>query len=535
VPNITAVSIANPYTPANTMMYAVTVTVSGAYDDADHDAKVGFRTGDGSTCKTDAGWKWSHVERFATSTTKTFILYNFQPGVQYQYMVMVGPPGSAKFECDTLGTPPSLPANLSYLDLDFDGSGGVSTDYVLLDTCDCGAGSGVAVRDYLIAVDTVSQAIVWYLDVAAVASSGGDTLSGWRWQPGNNPPHSARILATVNRRYLYEWDMGGAAKDSKDYGTACTQAAGSDGPCVSHDAFRSPDTGAVYAVSSQVSATGVAGTGWNGLAGCATSRFVNDGYEQFSGAFSSLTSDYYTMSDWSYDPTVDGGPRTPDANQCNSSYWAPYFDPAYPPIDWTHVNSVTTTKPAGTELIDLSFYQWNQVIQVNASTGAINWRLSGNSTYSTLTLAMAGGISGATDFAGQHAVYQTPTYLQMFDNLGESSGSRVLRMSLSGGPPITTATITNSWALVDAALNPLVCPGQGSGVTVPGTSGVNVLAMCADEWTVEELSDSDGTTSAEPPFILELASDPCTMYGPANRDGIYGWYRAFPLENIGEF
>jgi hypothetical protein len=80
------------------------------------------------------------------------------------------------------------------------------------------------------------------------------------------------------------------------------------------------------------------------------------------------------------------------------------------------------------------------------------------------------------------------------------------------------------------------CPGQGDGVTVPGSSDANVLAMCTGARTIEELSDDDDDLSAAPPLIITLDSDQaCGGENPGNSADIHDWYRAFPLASIGEF
>lgn len=542
VPTISSVSVANPYTPANTMLYAVTVTVSGYYDDADHDAQVGYRVDDGTACSSATGWKWSHPERFKTTATKTWTLYNFQPGTNYDYKVKVGSAGGPwNTTCGDLGTP-SLPTNLGNLNLTYGRAGGYSTPYVVMDTGDCGEGTADGAKEYLVAIDVVNQKIVWYLDVAAVSSSGGFSLAGWRYQVGASPPANNRFLATVSKRYLYQWKWDGTVVDSKDFGTACAGGAGATGPCISHDAFKSDQTGHTYVAASQESSTAIGGgTAWDGFAACdAThhdSRFVNDGYQEFDGAFSTLSTDNYLMTDYSYVPSTDSGPNAASSAQCDSSYWSAQFDSAHGPIDWTHVNSIASLKPGADELLDLSFKEWDQVLRINAATGALLWRLSPNAGYSDLTLAKDAGITGATDFSDQHFVHSQDGYLYMLDNEGDTGGkARVLRLTLSGIPP-TTATITKSWAIVDPSTNnPIACPGLGSGMTVPGTSGASVLALCHQAYAVEELNDSDGVTSAQPPLLITLPSAGfCAANGPATRSGINGWYRAFPVVNIGEF
>ncbi|MBM4390463.1 MAG: aryl-sulfate sulfotransferase [Deltaproteobacteria bacterium] len=527
VPTISVGTITNPYSPANTMMYSVPVTVGDYAADADHDGRVGFRIASGN-CAVGGGWRFTEVHRFATSTTHTFTLYNFKPGQTYQYRAEVGPVGSANSTCGTLGTP-SLPTDLGYLDLDYDGSGGLATDFVLVDTTDCGSSTQ---REYIIAVDANGQFISWYLDIAAIAGSGGNSLGGWRFQKGTGPT-ADRFLGILDRRYLYEWDWTGATRNVRDFGDVCASAAGDDGPCIHHDAFKLAATGTSYVLTSAISSEDPAGTGWDGVCN-ASDRFVNDGFDELDTSLSTTDSPD-AMTDWGYDPDTDGGENEGESRACNSGYWDPYF--VTRPLDWMHPNSVSAHKPGSDVLVDLSFKEWNQVIRVNASTNAVVWRMANGSTWSTLTLAINGGITGSAGFAGQHMVHDIDGFVQMFDNEGGPSGtSRVLRWQLSGGPPVTTATIVKSWELVNAGLGALVCPGQGSGVTVLGTSGNSVLALCNAERLVEELSDYDGDTSAEPPLIIQLATDPCTSAGgPDEHSEIRGWYRAFPVEQIGPF
>jgi hypothetical protein len=60
--------------------------------------------------------------------------------------------------------------------------------------------------------------------------------------------------------------------------------------------------------------------------------------------------------------------------------------------------------------------------------------------------------------------------------------------------------------------------------------------MCSASHLVEELSDRDGQVSAVAPLRVELAATGfCSTGGPAGVGDIKGWYRAFPLINLGEF
>ena len=165
VPMISSVTVSNPYTPANTMMYQVIVRVSNHAADADHIATVGFAP-DGTDCATGT-WTTAPAQQFATTNSKTWILYDFQPGTRYDYKVQVGSGASARTRCGNLGVP-RLPASLAAVNLQFD-KGAFDTKYVLLDTDDC----GTTARAYLVAVDTDTENIVWYLDVAARSTLGG--------------------------------------------------------------------------------------------------------------------------------------------------------------------------------------------------------------------------------------------------------------------------------------------------------------------------------------------------------------------------
>ena len=89
---------------ANTMMYTVTVTVDGFAADSDHTAVVGF-TDDYTTCAGSV-WKYSLPKFFDTTDTRTWTLYNFEPGQTYFYKVRVGPPtgGTTRTLCGELTT-----------------------------------------------------------------------------------------------------------------------------------------------------------------------------------------------------------------------------------------------------------------------------------------------------------------------------------------------------------------------------------------------------------------------------------------------
>ena len=540
VPNISTTRVANPRFGgvANTMMYTVAVTVSGAANDTMHDAQVGFiNAADYTTCAGTTGWKYSRTQRFDTTTSRTWTLYNFVPGESYYYRVQVGAPtGMKKTRCAALTTTaaptPTLPTNLSYLNLQFDKSGSsYDTDYVLFETDDCGS---TAATYYLVAVDPRAEAIVWYMDINAI--TGGESGTGFRYQAAASAVDD-RILMTIDKRWLYEFRFDGTIVSSKDFASSgqCDGDTGSEGPCVHHDAFKSDSTGRTYVLSTQRSTTDATGTPWEDNCGT-DSRFLDDGFQVLNSSWS-VTSSRYMMTTYGYDPTVDPGPNADSLamrpSSCDATTWAAYFDPAYGSLDWQHANSIAAVRSGASEVLDISLKEWDQIIRVNSTTGALVWELSANASDSSFaTFAIASGVTGDAAFADQHDVHATAANtIMLFDNQGDPDGARVLEIGLSTST--STATINKSWALVDAAGGALACNLEGSGETIPGSS--NVLAMCNDEHAFVELTDATGTTGTAPPIYVTLASDFCTTGGPSTVSRIQGWQRAFPLANIGEF
>src|SRR5678816_3950318 len=69
----------------NTMMYDVRVTVDSTGTDAGHQAMVGYVPEDEfTTCASPTTpWKWSQAQRFDTSKSRVWTLYNFIPGTVY--------------------------------------------------------------------------------------------------------------------------------------------------------------------------------------------------------------------------------------------------------------------------------------------------------------------------------------------------------------------------------------------------------------------------------------------------------------------
>jgi hypothetical protein len=309
------------------------------------------------------------------------------------------------------------------------------------------------------------------------------------------------------------------------------------GPCFHHDAWKSDVTGKTYVLSTiQDLDMDTSDTAWED-AGCTESYFNDDGFSVLTGT--KLTDVGYLMDDFDYDPTKDGGPRE-GTGGCSSSTWGTNFE--YDSIDWTHVNSISASTTGGTnELVDVSLKQWDQIVRINPITNDVVWRLSPHEGYSDMDIVMAAGVAGAPTFGDQHDVHSDGDgHLLMLDNTGDTS-TRALRISFLGALGMdspTTAVIDRSWILLDADGDPLFCPIEGSAEIVPGTSGQSVLALCNATYTISELSDSDGDIDGDgdgvPALVVSLPNlDYCP--GGIDRASIMGWYRAFPLERVGEF
>jgi hypothetical protein len=548
VPNIMSARVANPRFGGvtNTMMYTVAVTVNGAANDAMHDAQVGYvPAAEYTTCNGTTGWKYSRTQRFDTTTSRTWTIYNLVPGESYYYRAQVGSAaGMKKSRCGMLRTTavptPELPADLAALNLQYAKSGAYDTDYVLFETDDCGGSgmSGAGATYYLVAVDPDEESIVWYMDVSAI--SGGENGTGFRYQPGATPADD-RILMTVDKRWLYEFRFDGRLIASHDFGSSgeCDGDSGSEGPCIHHDAWKSDTTGRTYVLATRQSSTDSGGTLWEDNCGT-DSVFLDDGFHVLDSAWS-ITSSRYLMTTYGYDPAVDPGPNAATTSMrpssCDAITWNAYLDPAWGNIDWTHANSLAAVRSGAAEVLDVSLKEWDQVLRVNSMTGALIWKLSADTSDSDFgTLGIAAGVAGEAAFADQHDVHATATNtLMMFDNQGDPGGARVLEIGLV--PSTDTATINKSWAVVDDAGDPLECNLEGSGNTIPGST--RVLAMCNDNHSFMELVDDSGNTGSAPPLYVYLPDgtsvDYCTSGGPTDPGRIRGWQRAFPLANVGEF
>jgi hypothetical protein len=533
---------------ANTMMYDVRVTVDGTGSDADHTARVGFvPTSDYTTCSdTTVEWKWASSQTFDTTTARTWRLYNFVPGTAYTYKVELGDPsGTTRVKCGNLRTTasatPELPTYLGRLNLQYAKSGAAyDTKYVLFETQDCGHGEPGGPSYYIVAVDVDAEAIVWYLDIAAATGLANGSGSGFRYQQGPTPRED-RLLLNVSKRHMYEWAFDGTENNSRDFAPSgeCSGDAGSNGPCVHHDVFRSDETGNTYMLATGASSQDATDTAWESRCGTG-SVFLEDGFRVVDSSWDDLA-EYSLMADYGYDPTVDGGPgdtavaARPGA--CDSDHWNS-FDPAYGVIEWTHTNSISASSFGGSEVIDLSLREWDQILRFDAATGELLWRLSPNDGYSDWgPVRKESTIAGRADFRAQHDVHAVgPDTLMMLDNSGDAAATRVLEIELISAP--LSARIMKSWAMVDAAGDPMHCTIEGTGRQVPDSA--NAFAMCAQEYAFAELDDPTGNTGTAPPLFVQLpdgrgTEDICTIGGPTNIHDVHGWHKGYPAVRLGEF
>lgn len=500
----------------NTMRYDCHVELSSSAI-----VKIGHRPSGTST------WSWSIPQ---SGDDLDFTVYNFEPDVPYDYRIQVV--GEATWEQDVLYPDPELPEDLGDLALTVTRKPASAVDYVLFDTMDC-----TLTKQYLVAVNTAGGYIAWYLDFDLEVGA-TSTLQEWSYTSDHT------ILGTVDKRNVYEWNWKGEVVNMDSY-AHCNGADSSDvGPCPHHDAFKNPDNGLVYTITA-VEDTTIAPSTTADFGTCtASDGFIDDGFDIRDGTFS-VTDDYRLMSDFGYDPSVDGGP-TPTA--CGDVlYWTDgdaWFDPAAPEIDYTHVNSIYARSIGGPEIVTLSLRNFSEVVQINASTGNVLWTLngedsSGRGDYNiVLDTAVTGGDAR---FSGQHHVTEANGLLQMFDNrLNIGGAARVIRLDLVPGSP-GTATIIKSWEMREPGTpwSALDCHrGLGSAVTIPGFMGNRVLANCGPQTVIEELSEYDGERTTDPLLYISLdhvspTYDYCS--GSSGTGDTMHWYRAWPLAQIGEY
>jgi hypothetical protein len=582
-------SLTNPN--GNTMMTNVPVTFGAAgIMGTDHRAYLGIGTSL-PNCSNMAGlpgapgtWKYGNYQTVpAAGATLNFIAYNFEPGTSYYYKVAVGNGASGwRTSCDTLLTP-TLPTGLADLNLSYTDTGSQDSNYVLFDIDDCsGTGnSGNALRNrrkQLVVVNTTDGAaaegeIVWYLDIQD--ASLGESTTGFHYHAGTGT-QTGHILAVVDHQYLYDWNFDGTVNNQGpiDLGSGspvCEGAGGEVGPCFSHDAFYSDSTSRTYVLATNKSAidyTGL-GTGWDTSTadGCGSdvtpgptaSFFTDDGYEYYTGAPPSLAFSNFIVTD--HGGAGDIGDPTVAVNDGEGACLGGYWDNALEDytIDWTHINSISAYRPATVEYVDISLKNWDEVIRFDGM-GGLKWRMTGDGRTGTGIFTVTNSVSGDAAFADQHGVHVDPATgdILMFDNTGDTTGSRGLRIDLTCSNPgaCTAGDIGAAWYVVDPAntSNARDCPDQGSAELV-GSSG-SILLDCNDYYLIEEFDSAagDGATGHTPDLVVTLpyvgladGSD-STTDGDTNDDNVCdgdgypterallrGLYRAYPLATVGEY
>jgi hypothetical protein len=565
--DVSGVTVTNPvfHGEPNLMMYTVTATADDTFDDERHDAAVGFTTTAPPAryphaCPSGATYAWSPTKRFSRSDTLSWTLYNFQPGTNYYYAIRTGSPGYYEYTCGALWTAdaptPKLPDALDELAgaLTLEKSSGSNTKYVMFDTDDCDE------HNHIVALDTTTGRIVWYLDLPAVTGIVDVKVGGWRYQPrGTNKRTTDRIVAALSvdshRSYLYEMELDGTVLHHKNFdvfgsggdGHLCDGSGPeSVGPCPSHDAYQSDATGATYALVSGASGVGIGRNDTWSKPVCkeriSAYQFLHDGVQAVDDNYGVLFTNYF-MDDYGYNPALDPGPNAP-AGCADSPAWIHSLDPSYLWIDWLHVNTVCGSYDE--QYLDISMKQMDQVARIQADgggTGSPHWTLAGDSSYSSFgALGIGGSVaSGTATFASQHDVHEVaPGSILLLDNKGNASSpgtfaSRALWIDFTEGATMS-ARIVKSWALVGnnpTVISPLQCPYKGSAELVPGDDD-SVLALCHDEWVIEELNDPSGAETSPSLYIEVPPVDTCPLTG-TDRLGIDGWYRAYPLGTIGDY
>ena len=588
-PTVQTAVVANPvfHGRANTMMYTVAATVDDTYSNERHKGAIGVTStaaGSGmasTTCLASTEYTWSPIEQvFDTRDTRTWTIYNLQPGTAYYYSVRTGESAATyQYYCGALTTAavptPTVPATLAALNLTVERLGDYGTKYVMFDTDDCDPHG-----NHLVAVDADTGNLVWYLDIPAVTGIPDAKIGGWRFQPmGEGSLTSDRILATISahdhREYLYEFELDGTVVASKDFGKLPNGMDGhlcdgtdnrATGPCPHHDAFKSDLTGQTYVLTAENSNVSTTGNPTWTRARCMSPpyRFIGDGYQTLSEDYSAAV-DTSLISDLGYDPAgAFPGPDAP-AGCATTPGWQRTLSPGFSWIDWIHTNSLAGT-PDG-QYLDISLKEFEQIIRVDpdaAGGPSVVWRLASDPAYSDFRtegdaeddtggdtgddepVALVLGpdvVLGTSVFSSQHDVHAIDDdTLLLFDNQGNVNSigkgqSRVLSITFDT-TTWSAAVIDRSWALVDDVEPPvgLNCPSNGSGELVPGQTDT-VLALCHEEYVIAELNDPSGFPTPPSLYITipESPAEVCGKTDSTSRYGITGWYRAYPLESLGDF
>jgi hypothetical protein len=482
-------------------------------------------------------WRWGE---WTAAAENNQTLWNFKPGVAYQYRVESDNGDAATA---SLGTP-TLPTDLSgitlTLDGEVDGAGApeYETRYVLLDTTDC-----ANTKSYLVAVNVFRNPatggglvpfISWYHDIDEATGLTGAEITGTE-VVGEDA--DGGMLVIVDKRHVYQWNWAGQEVHHKDYSANCSNAVDDFGPCPHHAAY-SASTGETWIVTARLDpATPHTSGPWSTCA--ADEYFVNDGLDVLDSSWTTVTSSVSLFADYAdtpYDPNVYEGPSPPSAPAgCDTPYYPNDLFGGGGEIDWTHLNSVTPYTVGGVTYAIVSLKDFNEIALLADPAlvgGEADWVINGevqdsrpHTSGSALTVSIDNGvISGLAEFSDQHDVRYANGLLQFLDNNnegGHDSSSRVLRLDIdaAGG----NAEIVANFVVTDRGGDPQTCPGLGSARVVPGTNGASVVALCQAARMVSELNDPLGNETAAM----------MTLTATCSAGDVKGWYRAYPLDSLG--
>jgi hypothetical protein len=494
--------------PTNSMRWDCDILL-----DTSDSVRIGHRiVGSGSA------WNWS--EWTADAFFHDLTIYNVQPGMLYEARVQTADPGPSTPVLLTVAT---LPAGLANLNLVTE-VGTPTTRYVLVDVTGCD------LKEYLVVYDTLHGYISWYHDIAF--ETGGSQLSAYSYSK------EGTILGIVDQAWVYEWSFGGQPLLAIPFADCGSGAF--DGPCPHHDVRRSP-SGSLFVVTAAPHPTETpAGTPWAGTE-CA---FVNDGVQELVGGLSVASDELMNPAHFGYDPQVDPGPD-PTLTECPDKFYKDVFD-TEALLDWTHVNAVAPFVVGDNDELVLSVPKFSELVRYRPDTNQVMWTLSGWPTRGDLDVVVGPDVAFVDDegtpwyadtsddeFRFQHDVNVNNGFVQIFDNhRGLAGPSRVLRFDLEpasvpGGRG--TATIVAGWTLPDDSQ----CPSQGSAEVIPFTGGDEVLALCNATQTIWELDDPTGGQGVtRPAWYLQLDQTNACDGGPPELGG--GWYRAYPLVDVGD-
>ncbi len=201
------------------------------------------------------------------------------------------------------------------------------------------------------------------------------------------------------------------------------------------------------------------------------------------------------------DPTFDA--PVPRAGK----YWGPWLGGAS--VDWTHVNAVDAGWVDGREKVWLSLKNLNQVLQLDAESGLVDWRMGDSGEDGARS---RGDFVWSDDsvvdewFGGQHGVNRGPDgTLWMFDN-GNRNATSALRdaraLQLAWDEAAGTVTALAAHDVGDT------CSYRGSAFPLEGGE---VLATCATPPRLRSFGP-DGAIRWRAEFTCPAAWPSCSIY-----------------------